>query len=93
MRIKFVMKLDSNTNYLVRDIYEASYLLCSGCELLGLDNGQGFFYFVFNNKTLCESLQFDYWSGSANVSPKQYAESYKSLKALVFQKNKEQRYE
>lgn len=87
------MKLDSNTNYLVRDIFEASYLFAVGCDFLGLENGQGFYYFVFQDKDQCESLQFEYWSGSASVSPKKYADAYKSLKSIVFQKNKEQRYE
>jgi len=86
------MKLDSNTKYQVRDIYEASYLLTKGCELVSLEDGNGFFYFVFQDREKCESLQFEYLSGSALISPKQYSESYKSLKSIVFSRNKEQRY-
>lgn len=87
------MKLDSNQNYQVRDIFEASFLFTSGCDFLGLENGQGFYYFVFQDKEKCESLQFQYWSGNGSVCPKQYADAYKSLKSIVFQKSREQRYE
>ena len=70
-----------------RDLAEASFLYASGVKLIQLDNDNGRFWFVFEDKVLCEQLTDSFWRKEAMVDAKTYAEASRSLKDLIFSKN------
>lgn len=70
--------------YFTKDLSEAAAILCSGAKLLRLEQEQNFYWFVFQDKSLCERLSSSYWAGELQVSAKTYADSLKSLKERVF---------
>lgn len=70
-----------------KDIFEASWVYSQNVPLLRLDPDERYFWFVFQNKNLCESLSTDYWQQNANGNIKHFVNSLKTLKDLVFSKN------
>ena len=72
------------SDYLVKDLYEASYLYSIKQPLIRLEREDNFFWFVFKDKIACEKLANDYWSSLAMGNIKDYADSIKSLKDRLF---------
>jgi hypothetical protein len=77
-------------NYKTKDIFEASWIYSQNIKLLGLEPDAKYFWFVFDNRNLCEPLSSDYWSQKANGNIKQFVNSLKTLKDLVYSKNSEE---
>jgi len=78
-----------NESYKTKDIFEASWIYSQNIKLLGLEPDGKYFWFVFDNQGLCEPLSSDYWSQKADGNIKQFVNSLKTLKDLVFSKNSE----
>lgn len=70
--------------YFTKDLSEAGAILCKKAVLLHLEQEQNFYWFVFQDKQLCEQLSNFYWSGELQVSAKAYADSLRSLKDRLF---------
>lgn len=70
--------------YKVKDLYEAAYLYSAGRSLVGLEKVSSYYLFVFSDSVSCIQGKSAYWSNSATVNPKLYADSLKSLKELIF---------
>lgn len=70
--------------YFTKDLSEAAAIFCKNAKLLRLKQEQNFYWFVFQDKQLCEQLSNSYWAGELQVSAKTYADSLKSLKERVF---------
>lgn len=70
-----------------KDIFEASWIYSQGISLVRLDPDSRYFWFVFQEKTTCEQLSQDYWQQKAVGNIKQFVNSLKTLKDLVFSKN------
>lgn len=70
--------------YATKDLGEAAALVCGFAKLLRLQKENKFYWFVFANKTLCEQLANEYWSGDLKINAKQYNESLRSLKDRLF---------
>lgn len=79
--------MQDTNSYLTRDLYFASYLLATGYNLLDLifDKSGGFFWFRFENKTLCEQQDKLFQLNKLIVNAKEMAESIKYLKKKVTQ--------
>ena len=72
--------------YLTRDLYEASLLYACQQKLLRLEKekeGRSF-WFVFNNRSACQSLIDTYWRRELNVNAKAYTDAIRSLKDRLF---------
>jgi len=75
------------SRYKTKDIFEASFLYAKQKYLIGLEKDGRYYFFVFKqNKNDCEKLSEQYWSGSAVVNAKDFVDSQKTLKDLVFSK-------
>jgi hypothetical protein len=70
-----------------KDLFEASWIYSQGVSLLRLDPDSRYFWFVFKDKTLCEQLSQNYWQQNATGNIKQFVNSLKTLKDLVFSKS------
>ena len=68
----------------VKDLYAASFLLAAGMRLLRLQKEHKYYWFVFDEKALCEDLLNKYWRNEGQIAPKVYADSCRSLKDRVF---------
>lgn len=73
--------------YKTKDIFEASWLHSQNMPLSKLVPDSRYFWFVFNEGEKCENLSTDYWSQKAIGNIKNYVNSYKTLKDMVFSKN------
>jgi len=74
----------SHNDYLVKDIGEAAALLCKSTKFLRLQREESFYWFVFENRQLCEQLSEQYWSGELVVVAKQFNDSLRTLKDRLF---------
>jgi hypothetical protein len=70
-----------------KDIFEASWIYSQNIPLLRLIPDTRYFWFVFQDKKLCEQLSCDYWQQNATGNIKNFVNSLKTLKDLVFSKN------
>ncbi|OGK49796.1 hypothetical protein A3A56_03875 [Candidatus Roizmanbacteria bacterium RIFCSPLOWO2_01_FULL_40_32] len=78
------MESRTNEEYFTKDLGEAAALVCSSVKLLRLQKEKSFFWFVFADKSLCEQFASKYWSGSLELSARQYSEALRSLKDRLF---------
>lgn len=79
-------------SYKTKDIFEASWIYSQNIPLLGLEPDGKYFWFVFAKNDNCQSLSSGYWSQKATGNIKQFVNSLKTLKDLVFSKNTEGNY-
>lgn len=70
-----------------KDIFEASWLHSQNMSLSKLVPDSRYFWFVFNEGTKCESLSTEYWAQKAVGNIKDFVNSYKTLKDMVFSRN------
>lgn len=79
------MKIDQEL-YLVKDLYEASFLYASGITLTSLKKVGNTYFFSFTPKHTCEQLRDSYWANTSNtlIKAKSYADAVKSLKERIF---------
>lgn len=73
--------------YKTKDIFEASWIYSQNIKLLNLEPDGKYSWFVFNDRPRCEKASLDYWSQRANGNIKQFVNSLKTLKDLVFSRN------
>lgn len=72
-----------STDYVTKDLGEAAYLYAEGCRFSGLEEGQGFYWFVFRDSSRCEHLAHAYWFGEATVAAMAYSQAIRQLKDLL----------
>lgn len=72
--------------YLVKDLYEASFLYAKGIKLIELRDAGKYMWFVFEDKSECERLAREYWSGAATVNAKAITDAQRTLKDYLFAK-------
>lgn len=70
-----------------KDIYEAGALMAADLIFMGLEPGEGFYWFVFENATGCRKIADAYWSNRLKVLAKDYADAIRSLKDRLFANN------
>ncbi|KKQ47044.1 MAG: hypothetical protein US75_C0011G0019 [Candidatus Woesebacteria bacterium GW2011_GWC1_38_13] len=69
--------------YRTKDIYLASFISLSG-KLLRLERESDFYWFVFENKIMCEEIVSNYWQGESKVEARAFVNAIKGLKTRVF---------
>lgn len=82
------METISLKTYKTKDIFEASFIYSKKPSFLGLELGGQYYWFVFANPQECERLSADYWSGKAEGNIKDFVDSNKTLKDLVFSRKR-----
>ena len=76
------------TEYVTKQLNIAAFLYASGLQFTDADNLNGEFFFKFTPKEKAEILVNQYFTGNANVNPRELFARLKDLKDLVFsQKN------
>ena len=70
--------------YKTKDLGEASGLLCKSAVLLRLQKENNFYWFVFQDKELCEKTSREYWFGNLQVNARNYYEEMRMLKDRLF---------
>jgi len=70
--------------YITKDLGEASSLLCNSAILLKLQKEKNFYWFVFQDKELCEKTAREYWFGNLLVNARKYYEEMRMLKDRLF---------
>ncbi|MBW2044320.1 MAG: hypothetical protein JRI96_05465 [Deltaproteobacteria bacterium] len=74
--------------YRTKDLAEASFLYASNKKLIRLDNQNGKVWFVFEDKLSCEDLSNTFWRKEAVINAKDFADSIRTLKALIFNRER-----
>lgn len=77
--------------YKTKDIFEASWIYSQNPKFIGLEEDGKYFWFTFDEFPLCSELSSQYWSQKAEGNVKQFVNSLKTLKDLVYSKNSEHR--
>ncbi len=70
-------------DFVTKDLYLASYLLSSGCELRGHDRSHGITMFIFARTDELDELVRVYFSEQASVNPLRYDEAMKTLRNIA----------
>ena len=71
------------SKYLTKDLGEAAALMASGVKFIGLKNGNGFYWFVFDSLEVAKNAD-NYWSGELLVKAKNYYDSMRTLKDRIY---------
>lgn len=72
--------------YKTKDIFEAAWLHSQGISFLNLEPDNRYFWFVFENFEQATFISQEYWSQNARGNIKEFVNSLKTLKDLVFSK-------
>lgn len=70
--------------YETKDLYEASAIYSLYGKFIGLEKDGKQFWFVFDNKDICQKISNDYWQKQLSVDAKTYADAIRSLKDRIF---------
>lgn len=70
--------------YTTKDLGESSFLLVTGMKLRELRWEGNICWFVFNDRTSCDSLSKDFWFGQAKVPAKSFYDAMATLKNRIF---------
>lgn len=70
--------------YKTKDIYEAAWIYSQEVKLLRIEPDGRYFWFVFDDEKSCNSLSPLYWTQKASGNIKQFVNSFKTLKDLIF---------
>lgn len=73
-----------NNIYKTKDIFEASWIYSQNVPLIKLEPDGRYFWFVFEDKEKATGLSSSYWSQKATGNIKNFVNSLKTLKDLVF---------
>ena len=76
-----------DNTYKSKDIFESAWIYSQNIKLLQLEPDGRYFWFVFENDSLCQKLSANYWNQTATGNIKQFVNALKTLKDLVFSKN------
>ncbi len=79
------MKMKSDY-YRVKDLSAAAFLYSSGMKLVRLEKEDGKCWFIFENHAACDELANSYWLKIPTVNAKEFSDSLKYLKDLIFNK-------
>lgn len=71
-------------HYSTKDLSVASFLYASGKKLIHLNKDNGRTWFLFDNRNSCEQLVRSFWAKEALVNAKEYSDSIRTLKELIF---------
>lgn len=77
--------------YKTKDLYEASliYAKRSG-DFIGLEEDGRDYLFVFDNESICRDLAKQYYARKVTVDAKNYSDSIRTCKDLIFNRLREQ---
>lgn len=76
--------MENHNEFLTKDLNEAAALLVSDIKLLRLEQGQGFYYFVFEDKQAKEVCN-KFWAGELGLkNAKQFSDALRTLKDRLF---------
>lgn len=78
------MENNKDNIYRTKDIFEASWIYSQNIPLLRMEPDGNYFWFVFNDPISSQKLSTTYWSQQATGNIKQFVNSLKTLKDLVF---------
>lgn len=80
--------MEQNSNqalkeFFTKDLNEAGALLASNIKLIRLEPGQGFYYFVFEDKQAKEICN-QFWAGELTINAKLFSDALRTLKDRLF---------
>lgn len=78
------MENKSEDEYRVKDLGEAAALLCKSAKLLRLEQEEGFSWFIFQSKDICQIISNNYWFGELLINAKSYQDALRTLKDRLF---------
>lgn len=74
----------TNNTYRTKDLYEASTLYALNQKFLYLEKSQDYFWFIFENKEVCQEVADKYWRREVSVDAKTYSDAVRTLKDRLF---------
>ena len=75
-------------NYRTKDLSVAAFLYASHKKLITTEHENGTVYFIFADKPNCFELTNSFWRREAFVNAKEFADSFRTLKDIIFNKER-----
>lgn len=72
--------------YQTQSLYESSFLLSSGFQILSKDSNGSKVTLVFEETPQLKQAVMDFYNGSGKVSAKSFVDNFRSLKDFIFQR-------
>lgn len=82
--MKINIEMGKEDTLRTKDLYEASAIYSIHGKFIGLEKDGKQFWFVFENKNICEEIRNNYWQKQLSVDAKTYADAIRSLKDRIF---------
>lgn len=78
------METNLQSEYRTKDLGEAAALFCKSAKLLRLEQEEGFSWFIFRSKDICQRISNNYWFGELLINAKSYQDALRTLKDRLF---------
>ncbi len=73
-----------NNEFTTKDLYLAGFLYAKGAKFKGVEREGRICWFLFDDESNCNTLQSQFFSKTADVNARAYADSLRTLKDLIF---------
>jgi len=77
------MSMNNNDLYITKDLYLAALIYAKEIKLNSVKRIERIYWFNFLNQQTCKEIQNQFFSKSILVNAKEYAESIRTLKAII----------
>ena len=73
-----------NNEFTTKDLYLAGFLYAKGAKFRGVKREGRICWFIFDDESYCKTLQSQFFSTTAEVNAREYADALRTLKDLIF---------
>ena len=73
-----------DNNFRTRDLYFGAFLYAKGAKFKGINREGRTCWFIFADEAGCKTLQSQFFSKTADVNAREYADALRTLKDLIF---------
>ena len=78
--------MEANNIYKTQNLYEASFLMVKGFELVGKEKTLNKVMLLFKNDVEIQGGVLEFYNGEGKVSAKKLSDAYRSLKDFIFER-------
>ena len=73
-----------NNEFTTKDLYLAGFLYAKGAKFRGVKREGRICWFIFDDESYCKTLQSQFFSKTAEVNAREYADALRTLKDVIF---------
>ena len=77
-----------NNEFTTKDLYLAGFLYAKGAKFKGVNREGRICWFIFDDESYCKSCSNQFFSKTADVNARTYADALRTLKDVIFSEAK-----